>query len=88
MGSIKAYVGNLKKVDSENEMTFEGIGLYDGQAGEGTFAWETEPVALNANLVTVNGVIQDAIIAGSEAAGNSFNPMTNSVMIAGGPSLL
>ena len=88
MGSIKAYVGNLKKVEGENEIKFEGIGVYAGQEADGTFPWETEAIASTAIITTVNTAIRNAVIAGSETAGNDFSEVTDAVMIAGGPSVL
>lgn len=87
MGSIKAYVGNILKEDGEDELRYEGIGLYAGQSAGGTFSWQTDPIDLGADVATITTEIRAAIIAASESNGNTFG-MTDTVITAGGPAVL
>lgn len=87
MASVKAYVGNLLKVADVDQFQVEGIGLFVGQEGNATFSWQTDGIALGGNVLTVQTAIRDAVIAGSEAAGNDFGP-GDSVMLVGVPTIL
>lgn len=88
MGSIKAIMGNQGKISGENELGYSGTGLYDGQGNDDSFPWDTGPIALSANILTIKNAIEAAIIAASETAGNSYTPGPDTVIIAGGPALV
>lgn len=88
MASVKAIMGNQQKVSGENELSYSGTGLYAGQGNDDSFPWDTGSIVLTANLLTVDQAIRAAIVAASEAAGNSFNQVTDTVILTGGPLVL